>query len=157
MLDTLKELLTHPYEASLGTLNLCVARCPERSWDGNVAKWKFCQVAFHVVMFADLYLQPSDDIEAFKGQAFHVAHKTDFCDYEELEDRPQVSLYEKPFVLGYLQHVRGKAQETIARETAECWPGRQDSIGASARARSCTCTTSATSSTMPPSSASACG
>lgn len=123
VLDTLKQLLTNQYEASLSTLNLCVARCPDRNWNGFIAKWKFCQVAFHVVMFADLYLQPSDEIDAFKAQAFHVEHKADFCDYEELQDRPQVSLYEKPFVVSYLQHVRRKAQETIARESADVLAG----------------------------------
>lgn len=104
-------------------LNLCVARCPEGSWNAPVAKWKFCQAAFHAAMFTDLYLQPTDNLEAFKRQPFHVEHQADFCDYEELEDRPLVSLYEKPFVLDYLQHVRQKAQETIARESAQALEG----------------------------------
>ena len=30
MLNTLSQLLAHQYEASLSTLNLCVAHCPER-------------------------------------------------------------------------------------------------------------------------------
>ena len=74
-------------------------------------------------MFTDLYLQPTDDVEAFKAQAFHVQNKSAFRDYEELEDRPQVLLYEKPFVLEYLRHVRRKAQETVARETADVLAG----------------------------------
>jgi len=145
MLDTLKQLLTHQYEASLSTLNLCLARCPDRSWNERVAKWKFCQATFHTVFFTDLYLQPSDDLEAFKRQPFHVEHKAIFRDYEELEDRAQMLLYEKPFVGTYLQRVRTKAQETIARESADVLAGE------SARAPSCTSTTSATSSTTPPS------
>lgn len=118
MLDTLKELLAHQFEASLSTLNLAVARCPDASWNERVAKWRFCQAAFHAVFFADVYLQPSDDVEAVKRQPFHVEHAGDFRDYEEMEDRPQVLLYEKAFVLSYLRHVRRKAQETIARESA---------------------------------------
>src|SRR5689334_1096772 len=39
-LDTLKELLAHQYEASLSTLYLCVARCPDANWNQPVAKWK---------------------------------------------------------------------------------------------------------------------
>ena len=123
MLDTLKELLTHQFDASLSTLNLSVARCSDAIWSERVAKWKFCQAAFHAVFFTDLYLQPGDDLGAFKRQAFHGQHKEVFRDYEELEDRPQVLLYEKPFVLSYLQHVRTKAQETIAREPAEVLAG----------------------------------
>src|SRR5580765_1363350 len=115
MRDTLVELLAHQYEASLSMLNLAVVRCPESSWNARVAAWKFCQAAFHAVFFADIYLQPSDDVAALKRQAFHEEHTADFRDYEELEDREQVLLYEKPFVLSYLQYVRRKAQETIAR------------------------------------------
>lgn len=123
MPDTLKELLAHQYEASLSTLNLAVARCPAASWNERVAKWKFCQAAFHTVFFADVYLQPSDDVEALKRQPFHIEHKAIFRDYEEMEDRPQVLLYDKPFVLTYLQHVRIKAQDTIARESGEVLAG----------------------------------
>src|SRR5262245_61878282 len=123
MSDTLKELLVHQYEASLSMLHLAIDRCPDASWNERVANLKFCQAAFHVVFFSDVYLQPSDDVDALKRQPFHVEHKPEFRDYEELEDRPQVLLYEKPFVLSFLQNVRRKAQETIARESAEVLAG----------------------------------
>lgn len=118
MLDTLKELIAHQYEASLSTLNVAVTRCPDANWNERVATWKFSQAAFHAVFFTDVYLQPGDDVERLKHQPFHIEHKADFRDYEELEDRVPVLLYEKPFVLSYLRYVRDKAQETIARETA---------------------------------------
>lgn len=123
MLDTLKELLTHQYDASLSMLNLSIFRCPDAIWNQRIANWKFCQAAFHVTFFADVYLQPSDDVAALKQQPFHLDHKSDFRDYEELEDREQVLLYEKAFVLKYLQHVRRKAKETIMRESAEVLTG----------------------------------
>jgi len=123
MLETLKELLTHQYEASLSTLNLAIDGCPDANWNGCVAKWKFCQAAFHVVFFGDVYLQPSDNVDALKRQPFHVDHAAEFRDYEELEDRQQLQLYEKAFVLSYLHNVRRKAQETIAREPAEVLAG----------------------------------
>jgi hypothetical protein len=123
MLDTLKELLTHQYEASLSALNLPIARCPAALWNQPVANWKFCQAAFHVIFFADVYLQPSDDADALKRQPFHLQHAADFRDYEEMEDRPQVLLYEKSFVQNYLRHVRNKASETIARESADILAG----------------------------------
>jgi hypothetical protein len=123
MRDTLAELLAHQYEASLCTLNLAVVRCPESSWNEPVAKWKFCQAAFHAVFFADVYLQPSDDVAAVKLQTFHIEHKADFRDYEELEDREHVLLYEKPFVLSYLEHIRRKAQAISARESADMLAG----------------------------------
>jgi hypothetical protein len=123
MLDTFKQLVRNQYEASLSTLNFCMVRCPEQSWNECVAKLKFCQAAFHAIFFADLYLQPTDDLEAFKRRAFHVKHKAVFRDYKELQDRPQVLRNEKAFVFEYLQHVRRKAQETIEREAAEVLAG----------------------------------
>lgn len=123
MLDTLKELLAHQYEASLCALNFAIARCPDSLWHQPVANWKYCQAAFHVVFFADVYLQPSDDADALKRQPFHLDHKADFRDYEEMEDRPQVLLYEKSFVVSYLQYVRDKARETIARESGDVLAG----------------------------------
>ena len=51
-----------PVQASLCMLSLAVDRCPDASWNECVASWKFCQSAFHVVFFADVYLQPDDDV-----------------------------------------------------------------------------------------------
>jgi hypothetical protein len=123
MLDTVKEILAHQYEASLCMLHLAIVRCPDGTWNECVAKWKFCQAAFHVVFFADVYLQPGDDVDALKRQPFHIEHKAAFRDYEELEDRPLSQLYDKPFVLSYLHHARQKAQRTIAMESAEVLAG----------------------------------
>jgi hypothetical protein len=123
MHDMLEEVISHQFEASLGTLHLAIARCPDASWDKPVAKLKFCQVAFHTVFCADLYLQPGENRDVFRSQPFHVEHAAVFRDYEELEDREQVLMYGKPFVLEYLQQVRRKAQEAIARESAEVLAG----------------------------------
>jgi hypothetical protein len=123
MLDTLKQLIANEYEASLCMLNHCITRCPDAGWDAPVANLKFCQAAFHTVFFTDLYLQPGDDFEAFKRQPFHAERRDDFGDYEEWQNRPQVRLYERAFVLAYLLHVRGKARETVARESAEVLSG----------------------------------
>src|SRR4051794_41010123 len=90
MSDVLKDLIAHQYEAALCTLNFCIARCPDDRWNERVANLKFCQAVFHTVFFADYYLQPADDREALKRQAFHLENKEVFRDYEELEDRAQV-------------------------------------------------------------------
>jgi len=123
MLDTLKTLLANQFEASLCTLHLAVMRCPDACWNQPVANWKYCQAAFHCVFYADLYLQPSDNVEAFKQQPFHVDHAGVFRDYEEMENRPAVLLYEKAFVLRYIQHIRQKAAATIAQEAADALAG----------------------------------
>lgn len=123
MSNLINEILAHQYEASLCMLHLAIERCPEANWNAPVANWKFCQAAFHVVFFGDVYLHSSEVIDAIKCQTFHVTHAAEFRDYEELEDRAQVLLYEKAFVLEYLQFVRNKARETVARESSEVLAG----------------------------------
>ena len=94
--------------------------------------------------FSQTYLQSSDDVEAFKGQRLHIEHRI-VPDSRRWRKRPQVLLYDKPFVLSYLQPVRHKAQETIARESAEALAGPSGfRRGANARGRSCTFITSGT-------------
>jgi len=46
MLDALKDLLVHQYEAALCTLHLAVVRYPEGMWNQPVANLKFCQVGY---------------------------------------------------------------------------------------------------------------
>ncbi len=56
MIETFKELIVNQFEAAFCTLGACVDRCPDTSWHAPVAKLQFCQVAFHTLIFADLYL-----------------------------------------------------------------------------------------------------
>ena len=117
MIETIKRLLTSQFEASLSTIGHCVARCPDELWNAPVAKYPFCQTAFHTLFFADYYLGP--EAESFRQQPFHLANPVLFGDYEQLQDREPESLYEKPQVEAYLDFCRRKAVETIAAETQE--------------------------------------
>ncbi|MEX2141167.1 MAG: DinB family protein [Pirellulales bacterium] len=117
MLDTFKELIGHQFEAAFCALNACVERCPEAAWNAPVANLAFCQVAFHTLFFADFYLGQNED--AFRQQPFHREHALFFRDYEELEDRKQQLLYDRPSITVYLQHCRQKAAQVIAAETTE--------------------------------------
>ena len=78
MLDTVKELMAHQFEAALCTLNACIDRCPERFWKAPVGNLAFCQVAFHALFFADLYLGPNE--ESLRGQQFHRDNEHSFRD-----------------------------------------------------------------------------
>jgi hypothetical protein len=123
LLLTLRDLLTHQYEAALSALHLAIARCPDTLWDEPVARWKFCTAAFHTVFFGDIYLQPNDDEAAFQQQPFHRAHPAEFRDYEEFLDREPSYHYKREFVVEYLNFVRQKAAATIAATTAEEFAG----------------------------------
>lgn len=121
MLDTFKQLIAHQFEAAFCTLQICIDRCPDTAWDEPVANLKFCQVAFHTLFFADIYLGPNAD--ALRDQPFHKDHPEFFRDYEELEDRVQVLSYNKPSIEAYLLHCRTKASSAIAEESAESLAG----------------------------------
>jgi hypothetical protein len=115
MIDTVKSLLASQFEASLCTVAHCVAKCPAELWNAPVAKYPFCQVAFHTLFFADYYLGP--DPESMRQQPFHLANPNFFADYEQLQDREPVSLYERPAIERYLAFCRTKAVATVNAET----------------------------------------
>jgi hypothetical protein len=118
MLDIIKESFASQFQAALCTLSVCIDRCPEASWHEKVGNLRFCQVALHTLLFADLYLSVSEDQEAFKAQPFHREHAGVFQDYEEFgHQRVQQMTYEKPFIAAYVQVVRKKIEEAIAAET----------------------------------------
>ena len=121
MLDTTKNLIAHQFEAAFCTLNTCSDRCADASWNAPVGNQPFCQVAFHTLFFADYYLGP--DEESFRGQAFHREHEAFFGDYEQLEDREPVSLYQRAAIGEYMEHCRTKASTIIVSETAESLSG----------------------------------
>ena len=117
MLNLFKQLVANQYEASLCALNACIDRCPETAWNAPVVNLAFCQAAFHVLFFTDLYLGPN--VPSLREQAFHREHADAFRDYEELEPRRQQLLYDRAFVMSYLQHCRNKAAEVTHAETIE--------------------------------------
>jgi DinB superfamily len=117
MLGAYKELIANQFEAAFCTLAACVDQCPEESWNRPVGNLKFCQVAFHALFFADLYL--GKDLQSLRDQAFHRQYAQAFADYEELENRVQVAVYDKAFIKAYLRHCRDKAANVIAAETEQ--------------------------------------
>ncbi len=115
MLDTVKGLLANQFDAALCTLNTCIEECPATAWDGPVANLAFCQAAFHALFYTDCYL--GLNTEALRQQEFHRKNAAFFRDYEELEDRKQEQLYDKPSILTYSAFCRQKASRVIAEET----------------------------------------
>jgi len=110
-------ILLHQYEAALSTLKQCIVFCPDNYWNERNGDYPFSQVAFHTLFYADYYL--GKDTESFKFQTFHELNKEFFRDYEELEYREPVHLYEKTFILEYLIHCRTKAGEILAIESSQ--------------------------------------
>jgi hypothetical protein len=122
MLNTLKGMLAHQFDAAFCTLNACIDRCPETGWNSPVGNLAFCQVAFHTLFFADLYL--GQNLESFRRQQFHRDNEDFSRDYEELQDRKQVLLYDRRSIKTYLEHCRTKASAVIAVEAADTLSAR---------------------------------
>lgn len=121
MLDTLKALIANQFEAALCTINDCVLLCPDSSWNAPVVNNPYSQTVFHVLLFTDFYLCPEE--HSLRQQPYHRQHADFFGDYEQLEDRKPVCVYEKPAILDYLEFCRGKARDTVAAESAETLAG----------------------------------
>jgi len=115
MLDLCKHLLLSQFEASLSTLAHAVSRCPDDLWQSPVAKYPFSQVAFHTLFFTDYYLglNPADQLQ----QPYHHAHPELFQDYEQLQQREPVSIYERQQIQEYLQFCLDKSRAVIHAET----------------------------------------
>lgn len=122
MLDLFRTTIKNQFEAALCTLNVCVDKCSDDAWNSCVARYAFCQVAFHMLFYADLYLGP--DVESLARQPFHRENAKVFGDYEEFKDRAPESLYESAWIKTYLEHCRRKVAEVIAAETTETLSAR---------------------------------
>lgn len=65
----LKAALKSQYHAALAMLRDAVDRCPDEEWLNRDHKNAFWQVAYHVLFFTHLYLQPNES--AFRPWAQH--------------------------------------------------------------------------------------
>ncbi|MCO6438752.1 MAG: DinB family protein [Phycisphaerae bacterium] len=115
MIDLLKTVIGHQYDAALAMLHDCLETCPAVLWDGPVARYPFWQVAYHTLCFADLYLAPSE--ERFELTEMHPQG------WAEFENEYPSRRFEKGELTAYAKACRAKARRTIANETAETLQG----------------------------------
>lgn len=123
MLSVVREAVRNQFEAAFCTLNSCIDLCPDEAWDGPVVNLTFCQVTFHTLFFADLYLAGSGDLDSLQQQSFHRENPDYFRDYEEFRDRKQTLLYDRPATTRYLAMCRQKARDVVAGESEETLTG----------------------------------
>jgi hypothetical protein len=121
MLEIYKAVCLNQFEASFCMFHACVERCSDVAWNRPAANHPVCRAAFHTLFYADFYLGANEP--KFREQPFHRAHPELFRDYEELEYRPAVRLYDKPSIRMYLDYCREKARRVISVETEESLAG----------------------------------
>lgn len=121
MLDLYKTSTTNQFEAALCTIQLCINKCPDESWNEPICNVKFCQVAFHTLFFADIYCGIGDN--DFREQPFHLENRDFFGLYEELSDSHPVQLYQRDALTQYVEYCRQRAKVAIQAETIESLSG----------------------------------
>ena len=109
--STINESLVSQFNASLITLENCIDSCPPEEWNQSHGDYPFSQVVFHTLFYCDFYLSKNEEI--FKTQEFHRNHKDTFADYEELEYRLPVRLYDKAFIKEYLEYCKEKIKVEV--------------------------------------------
>ena len=95
--------------------------CHGNAWDAKIGQYPFSQVAFHTLFFTDYYL--GRDAEALRPQQFHRDNPEFFDEYEQLEYREPVGVYDRPSIKKYLAHCRGKVSQVLPAETADSLSG----------------------------------
>jgi hypothetical protein len=121
MIEAFKTTTASQLRAALAMLADAIDKCPDEAWDRPVSQLKFCQAAFHVLFYLDLYLEPT--CATVREQPFHVAYPDFFGDYEEVEPRAPVRTYDKPSLERYLAFCREKIGRSLAAETADTLAG----------------------------------
>lgn len=69
--ETLRSVLKSQYHAALAMLREAIERCPDETWTSSEHVNSFWQVAYHVLYFTHLYLQPNE--AAFQPWEHHQA------------------------------------------------------------------------------------
>jgi len=115
-IDVLK-IIENQLLAGLAMLRAAILDCPPDQLAAAHQDYPFSQVAFHALFYCDFYLSESE--EEFFNQIFHKANLDTFDDYEELEYRQAVKIYDLDFLLLYVQHCKDKITKTMRENSLE--------------------------------------
>jgi hypothetical protein len=112
MTSFIKDILTSQFEAALHMLHDCLEKCPAAHWEGRVASYRFWEVAYHVLSFADYYLSESE--AAFVPRPFHPPQEPGAEFNDEPTPNPAMG---RADLSAYVQTCRRKMADALAAET----------------------------------------
>jgi hypothetical protein len=121
MLPLFNNAIVNQIKSALCTLSHCISSCPETEWNESHGDYPFSQVVFHTLFFTDYYLER--DEFTFKEQAFHRENVEFFRDYEELQWKIPVNLYERRKCEEYLKFCIGKCEATLQADDPKTLQG----------------------------------
>ncbi len=111
-----KNVICSQYGAALDMLEQAVRKCPEEMWDSREDKNRFWQVAYHVLYYTHLYLQPST--ENFRRWPKHREHTS------RLEPTKEpLQPYDQNEVLEYLVFCRKQVNRQVPQLDLEAASG----------------------------------
>jgi len=121
MLPLFNNAIVNQIKSALCTLSHCISSCPETEWNESHGDYPFSQVVFHTLFFTDYYLER--DESTFREQAFHRENVEFFRDYEELQWKIPVNLYERRKCEEYLKFCIGKCEATLQADDPKTLQG----------------------------------
>jgi uncharacterized damage-inducible protein DinB len=111
MINFWRSAIRRQFHASIDMLANAIKACPDSAWTGEGRA--FWYLAYHVLIFLDLYLSSEDEPEFQPPAPFG---RTEL----EEESTPPERVYTKDELLGYVDHCRKKLDAVMAGMT-EAW------------------------------------
>ena len=112
MIDFCRSAIRQQFHAAIDMLANAIEACPDSVWPGE-GRGAFWYLAFHVLVFLDLYLSPEGEDQFHPPSPFGLT---------ELEPKfvPPERTYRKDELLAYVEHCRKKLDAVMAGMT-EAW------------------------------------
>ena len=104
---SVKQTIKSQYYAALEMLNQAIEACPESLWDDPGYESPFWHIAYHVLFYTHLYLQPTE--QDFRPWEKQQDGYRSLASVKEREGEP----YSKEDLLAYLQLCRGQVEEQV--------------------------------------------
>ena len=104
---SVKQAIKSQYYAALEMLNQAIEACPESLWDDPGYESPFWHIAYHVLFYTHLYLQPTE--QDFRPWEKQQDGYRSLASVKESEGEP----YSKEDLLAYLQLCRGQVEEQV--------------------------------------------
>lgn len=102
----IKSALKRQYLAGLAMLKECVERCPADVWTSGTHPRKFWRIAYHVLFYTHLYLQPNE--EAFQPWIKHRQHAPSLW-----SDIDSVDAYSPDDILSYIGFIETNVSDWV--------------------------------------------
>lgn len=111
---TTNQAIISQYHAALSMLQQSIENCPESLWFDPTARNKYWQVAFHVLFYTHLYLQPSGDgfeqWSKHRGQSEFLGDRVPWSP----DDKPEIGEpYTQAEILEYLAFCREEVDSQV--------------------------------------------